>query len=81
MVEISGQAFEEGDIVHFEIATLPENRTRDYTITAVTPHGIEVRSSDFRYRFTFATATRIGITRATEPQDRSREVPSHPTEL
>ncbi|GAA4824256.1 hypothetical protein [Streptomyces ziwulingensis] len=62
MLEINGQRFQEGDVVRFERAGLPKNRTRDYTITAVTGAGIEASAGGFSYGFTKATATRIGIT-------------------
>ena len=67
MVEINNEVFSEGDIIRFERATLPENRERDYRITAVTPGGIEVSASGFNYQYTHANAARLGITRA--PQD------------
>ncbi|MFD7866962.1 hypothetical protein [Streptomyces sp. NPDC059783] len=62
MVDLNGQTFEEGDTVRFVRATLPQNRTRVYEITAVKSHGIEATTGEFTYEYTFATATRIGIT-------------------
>ncbi|MFJ3283378.1 hypothetical protein [Streptomyces halstedii] len=68
MIEINGQTFEEGDTVRFERATLPQNRTRDYRITAVTAHGIEATANGFSYEYTAATASRIGISHRTTEQ-------------
>lgn len=66
MIEINGQSFKVGDTVHFARATLPDNRVRDYRITAVTDAGIEAAAGGFTYSFTRATATRIGITHAAD---------------
>lgn len=64
MVEINGQAFKEGDTVHFKQASLPCNRNRDYRITAITAGGIEASTNGFTYGFALATATRLGIAHA-----------------
>ncbi|WP_030757289.1 hypothetical protein [Streptomyces sp. NRRL F-5135] len=69
MIEINSQSFQVGDFVHFEAATLPENRKRDYRITAINAHGIEVRCGDFVYGFTRATAARLRITHAPETEE------------
>ncbi|MGV2914753.1 hypothetical protein [Streptomyces alfalfae] len=65
-ININNQVFRKGDTVRFETVTLPENRQRDYQITAVTAAGIEASAGGFCYGFTSATAARIGITRTTD---------------
>jgi len=66
MAEINGEVFEQGDVVRFERATLPQNRDRNYRITAVTPAGLEVSAGGFDYEYTRANAARLGITHAAD---------------
>ncbi|MFE6885856.1 hypothetical protein [Streptomyces sp. NPDC057702] len=62
MIEINGRAFRGGDVVHFEYATLPENRWRDYEVRAISPGGLEVAADGFSYSLTTADADRLGMT-------------------
>ncbi|GGX36486.1 hypothetical protein [Streptomyces noursei] len=71
MVEINNQTFNEGDSVRFERATLPQNRERDYQITAVTPNGINVSAAGFDYQYNLAEAARLGITHITDHNNES----------
>ncbi|MEU7322706.1 hypothetical protein AB0465_40660 [Streptomyces griseoviridis] len=64
MLEINGERFTEGDTVRFPLATLPDNRTRDYLIAAVSPDGIHASAGQFAYGLTRATAEQLGITHA-----------------
>ncbi|MFG3046290.1 hypothetical protein ACGFZR_15340 [Streptomyces sp. NPDC048241] len=68
MVEINGQVYEEGDVVHFERATLPVNRQRDYEITALVGSEIvtttTVGDNAYEHRFSREAAAHIGITHA-----------------
>lgn len=61
MIEGDAQVFEEGDVVRFERASLPQTRERNYVITAVGFDYVEVSACGFDYRYRLADTDRLGM--------------------
>ncbi|WP_405461648.1 hypothetical protein OG786_29410 [Streptomyces sp. NBC_00101] len=60
--------YQPGDTVRFANATLPINRTRDYTVTATETDGLRVEAKGHGYFLTHDQAERLGITTVTPQQ-------------
>jgi sugar lactone lactonase YvrE len=60
--------YQPGDTVRFDNATLPANRTRDYTVTATEPDGLRVEAKGHGYFLTHRQAEQLGITTVTAQQ-------------
>ncbi|MGW2594768.1 hypothetical protein ACWCXC_31505 [Streptomyces sp. NPDC001515] len=56
--------YQVGETVRFTNATLPINRTRDYTVATLHRDGFSVTAKGHSYFLTHEQAERLGVTRA-----------------